>query len=370
MRIFVSGYWYKNLGDDLFLKVFCDHYSQHDIYIYKTRGSDTVKNISNLHLINNKTSLLTKIMDYLNKKTNLVLPYSSSYSKFRSIKKNDIDIYCELGGSIFILPNNGEMDSAFYERKYLQKKLKVEKIPYFVVGSNFGPYYSKKQILNYTNFFNAIDGISFRDKFSYNLFNENVKKIQYFPDVVANLKISEYKLENEFVLISIINPSKKLHSSSMDSIYFEYICALVKKILAKNKNVVLMSFCEYEGDLEFAKKIKKSFNSDKIMIYNYTNIYDALKTIAKAEKIIASRYHAMILAWLLRKPTFIISYSDKIINVINEYFPEQAYVKLNEINSKAMVNPIFSVNKSIRNLALEAQKQFNFIDHYIGRHNE
>lgn len=368
MKIFVSGYWNKNLGDDLFLKVFCEHYSEHEVFILDTVGSGTLRDIPNLRIIRNHSNLITKIMDFIGGKLHCVLPFSSVYDKVKIILQHNIDIYCELGGSIFILPKNKKMGNAFYDRKYLSRKLKKVKIPYFILGSNFGPFYSKKQLANYTEFFENVDGISFRDYASFKLFNQDVKKIQYAPDIVGNLKISKYKLEESFVLISVINPGIKLHNSFQNVNYFKYICDLVRSFLIRDEKVIIMSFCENEGDLEFAKKIKSCFSSGKVRVYNYENIEDSLEILAKSKEIVASRYHAMILAWLLRKPTFVISYSRKTTDVIDEYFSDQSYVSLDMLGSGNKVYPTFSVNGMVNNFVLKSKKQFDFVDRYIGTH--
>lgn len=123
----------------------------------------------------------------------------------------------------------------------------------------------------------------------------------------------------------------------------------LERLLQKNKHILLMSFCKSQGDLDVAKEIKRKLlknNSeykDKVHLYSYENIDYSLKLIRESEAIIATRYHAMILGWLYQKPMFVVSYSNKINNVILDIFPEQSSIdfykdiKFNKIKSENLM---------------------------------
>jgi colanic acid/amylovoran biosynthesis protein len=140
---------------------------------------------------------------------------------------------------------------------------------------------------------------------------------------------------------------------------------IVKELLNKEEQVVLMSFCEAEGDLAAVKRIQKKFSDcPRVTIFNHTNINESLNKIKGASKIIATRYHSMILGWLFKKPTFVISYSQKINNVINDLFPEQPVIDINQIDlDNFKLN--FIVNNRVDKITRESQHQFKFLDRFL-----
>ncbi|WHS05452.1 polysaccharide pyruvyl transferase family protein [Ligilactobacillus salivarius] len=346
--IFVQGYFEKNLGDDLFIYVLCHNYPQLEFTI-NTPNYEVFSHFHNLQNFEQKKGILRR------KLRNFFF-----IDDIRAAK--NFAIYLELGGSIFILPANGTMGYNYKRRKIVSEIQKH----YIVMGSNFGPYYSKKQLNGYKKFFNSIESVSFRDYESYEYFKD-IDHVNYYPDVVLNLEVKDNQnnIKTDYVLFSIIN--SKIFGEKVDKEYSNFICNQVKKEIKEGNTIVFMSFCEYEKDLTKGKELLQMLHQwkDKIILKNHTNIEKSLDVIRKAKKIVATRYHAMILGWLYRKPTFVIAYSKKTENEIKTYFPEQQYIKIQNIGNVSDISYTKINRKLLKKLKNDAKKHFECFERVV-----
>lgn len=362
MNILTSGYWNSNLGDDLFLKILSERYPSHNFFIISgSKAFQSFNGIPNIKKVRIpfRIKLKNKLYQKLDISTEKLL------SKFEIGILNQFDLYCELGGSLFILPQEG-----IGTKYWLRNKIVLSGLPYFVIGSNFGPYFSEGQVQKYHELFAKMTGISLRDRNSYKLFSD-LPNVDYAPDLVFNLNVKEPPVLGKYTLISFINPESRFDHETSEK-YYQLIANIITDLLNKQEQVVLMSFCEAEGDLIAAKKIKKMFNNiSQIEVFNHTNINESLKKINGADKIIATRYHSMILGWLMGKPTFVLSYSKKINNVISDLFPAQPFINISQIDLDNF-KLSFAVNNQIDSIVQEAQQQFKFLDRFFeyGETNE
>ncbi|MCR5524386.1 MAG: polysaccharide pyruvyl transferase family protein [Lactobacillus sp.] len=362
MNILTSGYWNSNLGDDLFLKILSERYPAHNFFIISgSKAFQSFNGIPNVKKVRIplKIKLKNKLYQKLGMNTEKLL------SNFEISILNQFDLYCEVGGSLFILPQEG------LGTKYsLRKRIELSGLPYFVIGSNFGPYFSERQVQKYHELFADMTGISLRDYASYKLFSD-LPNVDYASDLVFNLKVKKPSVPGNYTLISIINPEVRFDHETSEK-YYQLITNIITSLLNKHERIVLMSFCEAEGDLIAAKKIKKMFNNiSQIEVFNHTNIDESLEKINSANKIVATRYHSMILGWLMGKPTFVLSYSEKINNVISDLFPTQPFINISQIDSDNF-RLSFAVNNQIDDIVQEAQQQFKFLDRFFkyGETNE
>lgn len=323
MDIFVNGYWNKNLGDDLFLKIISEKFPNIKFHIILSQDNyKSLKGLPNVYPKYINLSALNKLINKLANITKLILPGSTQRNIINMSKNTDITV--DLGGSIFQLPKKG-MDSQYNIRKHFALN------KYLVIGSNFGPYYHDFQLRKYKKIFKQAYNVSFRDKYSYELFKE-IRQVNYYPDLIFSLNIKKYieHCRKDYVLFSVIYP----RSSNYYDLYFEWISKNIKKQIKLGHKIVLMSFCEREKDLLFVNKIYDSLESNirrNVSIYNHEDIEKSLFIIANAQSVVASRFHAMILAWLFNKPVFVIGYSEKFKNVINDIAPSQAYVDIADL---------------------------------------
>lgn len=354
MRVLTSGYWNNNLGDDLFLKILSERYPKHQFYIMAGgKGFETLKVLKNVHQIH--IPFYIKLLNCFHKQLN-VNP-TKLLGSFQANLAKEFDAFCEIGGSLFILPSKGMGDMFDVRNLIIQDK----NLPYFVIGSNFGPFYHKYQIKKYAELFERMTAITFRDTYSYQLF-PSLNNITYAPDVVFNLDISPYETDEEYTLVSIINPRNRFNSQIADQ-YFSLMNKIVNELLDNNEKVVLMSFCDAEGDLEAANRIKNNINRKNISVYSHHNIEQSLEIISHAKQIIAARYHSMILAWLFHKPTFVMSYSNKINQVTNDVFPSQPMIDIKQsIGDFSKSSIAFAEAPNLTEVRKEALHQFEELD--------
>ncbi|KRM91126.1 polysaccharide pyruvyl transferase family protein [Liquorilactobacillus cacaonum] len=365
MKILLKGYWNTNLGDDLFLKVICQKFSEYDFFIVVS-GKEMYKSsmeINNLHVIRTFSRKYDAFFYKLN------IPFFWGTVNYKILKLiNHFDAFCELGGSIFMLPKKKMGIEYRIRMKILQKSKK-----YFVIGSNFGPFSSDYQLKLYANFFGKVDNTMFRDEYSYNIFSDlRIKNIGYAPDVVFNLNYfnSEASSESkEYCLISVIDFRKKLSNKEVVAInYFNLLKKIVLEKINNDENVVLMSFCDDEGDAKLANELRQFFrghtNFKNIMIYRYNNsIEESLGLIKNAKSVIATRYHAMILGWLFRKKMFVVAYSNKTLDVIKYIFPGQKYISIDDLYKNNISVEYNTIDESqLNKTIIESNKQFFYLE--------
>lgn len=73
----------------------------------------------------------------------------------------------------------------------------------------------------------------------------------------------------------------------------------------------------------------------------------------------------MILGWVFKKPTFVVSYSKKTENVIKSFFPQQSYAKLTNINENKNIKYTLIDDRTLIALKDEANKHFSDFEKVI-----
>ncbi|SYW15660.1 polysaccharide pyruvyl transferase family protein [Oenococcus oeni] len=370
MEIIVDGYWQNNLGDDLFLKIICEKYPQLMFETFITKKNSHSFSEKNLDFFYIKKNLLSRIMNKLFRE--LGIP------NLKIRKASAADAFIQLGGSIFMLSKNGKETAG----EFVRRKILIHNPNFFIIGSNFGPYYSDKQFDFYHKFFSRIFGACFRDTHSYNFFSD-LPNVAVAPDVVLGMNIQKYKNEKKKekrVIFSIVDcdfkfnfPSNK-SSFDLKNVYNHKIANLADKFVKDGYEVVLFSFCEAEGDLRAAKEIMKIIIdshpeiTERVKVYNHKSTENSLRLISTASKIIATRFHAMILGWIFQIPTFVISYSRKTTDVIKDVWPEQNYVDIEHVDDvtyQTVEDLNFLPSPILTDVKSRSKFQFQYFDKFL-----
>jgi colanic acid/amylovoran biosynthesis protein len=331
-KVIVNGYFRQNLGDDLFLKILLDRYPNTMFDIYENKKYKEIFNNSNLRVYDK--SSVKGIIFRIFRKLNLL----NLYCKLQGYKAQVL-----IGGSIF-------MENKNIPLKSLEMGFNHD-VPYYILGSNFGPYETNEFLELYKNkiFKNAKD-VCFRENYSYELFKE-LPNIRMAPDIVFGLDISKYKSHNDKneykeenkVVISVIKCEKDEKLICNQKEYNDKIIKLIEYFQKLNYKIVLMSFSKEQGDEEAIQEImdsilekdnkenaiNKESNSVKnkdaskpksdIEKYFYRgNIDEALNQIATSKIVVGTRFHANILGFVLEKTVIPIAYSNKTINVLDD----------------------------------------------------
>lgn len=311
------AYARKNLGDDLFIKMLLEKYKNLQFYM--------------------------KIDDYsflniLDKYKNMhILKGNDTDEELYKMDVEEYDAYVYVGGSIFM--EGGQvynLSTKFYD---FVKRCKKKGIPFCYISANYGPYQTEEYFnLSKKNFTECTD-ICFRDMYSYNLFKD-IKSVRYAPDFAFSYQIEGNNKIRNSIGISVINLDIRKNLKHNTNKYQNMLIANIKKYIQAGHTIYLYSFCKYEGDEVILNKILKEFKNDSRVIgvkYN-GDIEKFLNLYSKMEYMICARFHAMILSIISRQKMLIMSYSNKIDNVIKDLDLELPIIHFENLSDDIIMN--------------------------------
>ncbi len=311
-KIFLMAYARKNLGDDLFVKMLLDRYPMHQFYmkINDREFLDELDRVySNLHILNG--------MD--------------TDEELYETNVNDYDAYIYIGGSIFM--EGGKvynLSEKFYD---FVKRCKKIKKPFCYVSCNYGPYQTQEYFnLSRDNFSECTD-ICFRDKYSYELFKD-IESVRYAPDFAFTYPITGKEKIKNSIGISVIDLSIRNDLKSKEDEYINMLVKNINKYIELGKKVYLYSFCKHEGDERAISKIMQNFekNNNVIPVLYDGNIDKFMDFYSRMEYMICARFHAMILSCIANQKMYVMSYSKKIDNVMEDLKIDSPLVHFDEID--------------------------------------
>lgn len=349
-KVFVNFYVAKNFGDDAFVCLLAQRYRNVNFIIAgQIKKLKAFKNNQNIKI--HSISIFQKILIKLDDKFGDFL-YKQMVRK--------VNYIVTIGGSIFIEPDHKHI------KKYLTKKknLFVPDKRNLILGANFGPYQDDFFYDFFKKEFKKYDYISFRDHESYNLFCE-LNNVHYAPDILFGIKKLDVEGIEEpkkgYVILQVIEKAQ----NNIDE-YIAKNLEVIKYYNSKDLEVILMSLCENEGDLNIAKKIAKNSKS-KIKIINYDgNIAEILTYIKNADYLIGARFHSIVMSLVYGVPCLPISYSNKTDNLLKDINFEGLKVKINdfarltieEIDRNRVNKYVVNVEKQVKN----SEKHFMYLD--------
>lgn len=350
------AYWAKNLGDDLMVHILLNRYPQYRFYCddYDAdEGFCKYPNFCCKEMLYKKYGRLNHLISILslNKSNDGFFNWL-----FRSIEKR---ICCSIyiGGSLFMQREQTDIDKRLsFERKRLSE------YPLYIIGANFGPYQTEEFHKAFETYFANCAGVTFRDKKSQELFR-HLPHVSYAPDTVFNLKPICQQEKTDRVLISVLDVSRRPRIAQYADQYKHFIIDICKEITQSNRIPVLMSFCKKEGDEDAIFRIISDLPAEvrqKTDTFFYNgDINLALQQFQLAESVIATRFHAMILALCFEKPFFSISYNSKVKNVLDD-IGIKAYCDISDISSVTPKEALDSMSEKVDIMTYrkEAEKQF------------
>lgn len=384
IRAFVKG----NLGDDLFIYTLCKRYpNQKFVICGEEKYKYLFNNISNLKYIAEDSFFrkwlfrAIKLPAWLTNKVcekfkiNKCFRYYHSNTFVYEHSKNNILV----SGSIFM-----ELGEGFVMNPYYKGEIKYYGKHPYVMGCNFGPYRTKAYKAFYKKCFQSAAQVSFRDEYSYSLF-EDLNNTSFAPDILFNVDTKGVKVsdEKDYVLISVLNPCKDdtTGGNKLVENYIEKMAVISDKLINSEKKILFMGFCEFQGDGEIIsriiKKMKKtedmngSVKNIKVVKYPEITVEEALGYIKNSEFVIATRYHAMILAEVFNKPVLPVVYNEKMVHVIEDITPSMEYISIDECekwNCDLIVENILNGSYKTYNIGAttkKAEKHFEKLDKYF-----
>ncbi|KAB7671739.1 polysaccharide pyruvyl transferase family protein [Bacillus sp. B1-b2] len=269
-----------------------------------------------------------------------------------------------IGGSLFVQGDNWKKQYKRTKERYINSK------PFYLLGANFGPYYTSEYYDSHRKIFSNYTDVCFREKYSYELF-EDMNNVRMADDIVFQLQTDKKELVGQNILISVINPSRK-SLEGYSQIYYKKISELSIFFVEKGYTVTFMSFCQFEGDDLAIKDIMNlipiEYKNDIKAHYYKKSIEQSLLLIAQSCFIIATRFHSMILGWVYNIPVFPIVYSNKMTNVMNDMGFNGKFVNVTEIGDiqpevilTCMKDNNINISKQIKN----AESHFIKLDDYL-----
>lgn len=297
-NIFILAYARKNLGDDLFIEMLLKKYPNVSFFINIANPEHAVlfKKFPNITVINEKERNLTKQ------------------------NAKEFDGYIYVGGSIFM--EGGVVYNITEEFLEFLKECKNNNIPFCYVSSNFGPAYTQEYVDLARKVYKNCTDICFRDLYSYNLFAD-IPTVRYAPDL-AFTYTPEKQIEKkkDTVGISVIDLSIRKHLIYQEENYYNMLIKNIIDYIDNGKKIYLFSFCKHEGDENSIQKLMEKMPEPYkgyINCVNYDGDMDKfIQIYGSMEYMICARFHAMILSAVFDQKCRIMSYSDKINNVIED----------------------------------------------------
>ena len=334
MQIYLNAYLEKNFGDDLFVKILVDRYKKHTFYAI----SNSYQSKDNLQIC--KNTLKMKILNKLELKEKVYI--------------DSKDISVSIGGSMYI-----EGLSPIERKKIYGNN------PYYILGSNFGPYKTEEFYKKGYELFKNAEDVCVRDKYTYNLFKE-LPNVRYAPDIVFTLDTSKINIsEEKKVIISVIDCENKLDKQYQEK-YENMIKEMIQFFVDNEYKVGLMSFCKRENDEITIERILNSIDEDtkqKVEKYFYDgNVEKALDYIAQSQVVVGTRFHANILGLLLEKTVIPVIYSNKTTEFLKDIQFEGKVIDIKGDCKFNLTLEDLKYKKDVTKEIEKAQEQFKGLD--------
>lgn len=362
-KIFIRAFIDGNFGDDLFVKILCKRYPNKKFFII---GSGKYKSnflkIENLEFIvcdRVIKKIICKIVNVFGDLTDITGAKYFNLLRFYTVKYSKIaELNILISGSYYI----EWTDCSEYWRYYFKlEELYYSKRP-CIIGINFGPYRTELYKRFYLQQLKKAVFISVRESKTFSLLEEC--NAVYAADVAFLYNINEKVLPaiTNYILISVVN------SSYCNSDYLDKMCAIISFALVKGLKIVLLALSQGEKDIETIQSILKMCGSKKneiiVVEYGKVSTEEIVGWMNNANIVIAGRYHAMIVSWLLGTKVLPICYSEKMTNVINDINPQAVYYTLKNI-SELDEKGLFEIRYAMPcpdDVILKAERNFMWLD--------
>lgn len=360
----VYGYLNCNVGDDLFFEILAKRYPKVNFFLFPP--STLLSSYIKMFRCNKNIKFYDKDPKYIQLRKEI--PDSDVILNTYPImcdKIREADIFINLGGSIFIQNENWKKD----DRRLLLELAKRK--PSFIIGSNFGPYYSKEYLEYYRKWFKQFKDICFRDQYSFQLFSD-LKNTRVAHDIVLGTKRPcMVKTKKKTIGISVIDLENRQDLKKYEKQYIIFISKTIEKFIKEGYKITLYSFCDGEGDLKGIYKILSTLNTNidqsKIKIVSHRdNIKKIRRDFAKNEYIIGTRFHSIVLAIVNGQPVLPIVYNEKTEHMLKDLDKKIETLNIKKIKENTSLEKMINFQKiDFSKLENKAKKQFEVLDQHL-----
>ena len=348
-KILVKAYLASNLGDDMFVLQLVHRYPNVDFLIFSAGvHANVFKKCHNVRIVPPRLFDLDNLFYCFLK----IRPITFMLSKI-------VLAVVHIGGSIFIEP-----------KQWREENYKLPKATRFYLGANFGPYQTERFLKNVEKRLSLALDVCFRDTYSYDKFS-HLKNVRHAPDILFGYSNYPEICEGEYLGISVIDLCGREGLAEMEGQYLDFLTENVEAFYQKGIKTKLFVFCEREGDLRAAQKIVSMLEPSRAEICVYDqNVEDFLEAINSCRYIIATRFHAMVIGFALKKRVFPIIYSDKQSNVLSDLNYSGFCWNLLDgvccpITPEQLFDGMSEGGMDIDNVRLLSQNHFEKLDQYL-----
>jgi len=362
-RIVLYGYYYHNIGDDLFFDMLFKRYPDVMFYtVWDPIYSEFFSHYPNVRFYDTTRPLVKRInaIGHRLHKTDL----------FEKLLIRLCDGAMHIGGSVY--QQVGDWQNDFARRK--GRKLVGKE--FFAVSNNFGPYSIDSYRDMWEDEFKKWTDICFRDRYSYDLFKQ-LPNVRYAPDAVFGYPIKR-QLARKKVAISVIDAfsGDRHFSRGVARTYENTLVEMIKSFIDDGYTVSLLGFCEYENDSAAVERItaalpEETAKSVKSFSY-YDDFYDTVNEIETSEYVIATRFHAMVLGYIAGKKVLPLCYSEKTSNVITDLELSDKPIMLENIGdytARQLIDMAELITADRADaLCKQSRQQFAGFDKFVKKH--
>jgi len=347
VKIYLKGFFFANLGDDLFVHMIARRYPEHTFTVVVNKEY--------------RTSFISepnvKVIG-LGRPTRLLNRFINIYELIE--KQNDISVI--ISGSIF-----QEFKNDAYAIKRLQA-LPGRINPTYLLGANYGPYETEEYYNRSREYLDGLQDVCFRDFWSKELF-QDMEHIRCAPDIIFGVEkiLTNKSNKRQDCVISVMDFRKKAYLLPYADDYEDFILRAIKYYNSQNYNTILVSFCKKEGDEDAIERILNSTSADlrsKIAIKKYdgTNWEEIVDTIRRAACMVSSRFHSMILGAVFGVPTLPVVYNDKTLHTLTDMGLEQYALTLDQLKKFQDWNVSSWKPDSIDEIKKQSEDHFKILD--------
>ncbi len=290
-RMYIRAYCQSNLGDDLFVLHLAKKYPETEFYLYAIGDNQRAfLNQPNIHL--------PKAWDRFRRKGRHLLHLGGE-----PFDGQGLDGTVVIGGSIL----------------WEGAPLDFGEAPCFLIGPNCETDYSPAFRLRLAEALGQVQSCCFRDQASFDQFS-GLPNVTWAPDVLFDYAPGLPPQKGEGIGISLVSSKGAFREDGLRETYYGAMADLCQRCLAEEIPVRLLSFCAPEGDEEAVEAVLTRVSSPtSVAVSRYRGDPEAfLAEMSKCETIIATRFHAMILGWVLGKNVVPIIYSTKQTQVLSD----------------------------------------------------
>ena len=286
MKILLRGYFDRNFGDDMMLRLVISSFKEHDFYINH--------------------------------------PFEESLTAFSDFENVYINAHADFDAVVYVI-GTGFIHSSnrvfLYDLLTSISKKKAEYKKSAVIGCSIEPFihkYSQQLNLKHIKEYRLI---TCRDSYSFDFLKNNVRQseISFYPDMLFSLADSISSSNGSCLGIS---PLRRANSTDNFRYYKELAKAADYYIETKKSPVLLFAFdTGAENDLSAALCIKQLMkNKEQCEIIAYDDNGDnILKAYKRCCVFIGTRFHSMVIALMHKIPVLGISDREKMNQLSKEF---------------------------------------------------